>query len=148
MSLQEPVPLSDVRSELSCLLFAAKEAFDDFNWSIDFQITYNSYTYLQLEARVYGTVEEKKKRVRLVVDRLAQGILWGEYDYRFMGSSYSTHYTDDYQPHIVSATVNTGHWPHRRPHGWEPPVSPSERSSSSAEVRPRPPYQHSHGNAV
>lgn len=87
MSLQHPVPLSDVHSELSCLLFATQEGLKDLGVSV--KIEYNQYTYLDVLVEVWGT-RDMVKRVQAVVDRLNHGILWDGYDYRFRGVSHLT----------------------------------------------------------
>ena len=44
MSLYRPVPLGDVHSELSCILFATQTALNDLGVTVE--IDYNQYTYL------------------------------------------------------------------------------------------------------
>lgn len=120
MTLSKPVGLGEVHSELSCILHAAKEEFRDVGGMLDFQLVYRNSTYLSLEASFWGWAEQKKRIVEILKLRLTRGIIWGEYDYRFKGVSYSTHFTDANEPHYLSASVNLFHWPHRKPHGWDP----------------------------
>lgn len=129
MSLSTPVKLMDVHSELSSILFAVRKEFEGVGGMLDFELRYREGIYLQLQSSYWGTAEQKKKITEILTLRLQQGILWGEYDYRFEGISYSTHFTDHVEPHYLTATVDLNHWPHRKPHGWTPPVKPSERSS-------------------
>jgi hypothetical protein len=109
----------------------------------DIEISYHDQIGIQLKIGVWGTAEQKKRLTELVVLRLQRGIIWGEYDYRFRGVSYGTHYDESYKPHWILATLDLQHWPHRRPRGWEPPLSPSERSYSSGRVlAPATPRHH------
>ena len=87
MSPKPQVPLSSLHRELSHLAFAVKEAFDDILCEV--KVVWDANLYLQVH------IETRAKNTRLVADRLAHGILWGPYNYRFKSSSYQTHVPED-----------------------------------------------------
>lgn len=120
MSLSCPVRLGEVHSELSCILYAAQQEFKDVGGMLDFRLTYSQFMYLQLEASFWGTAEQKQRIVEILTLRLQRGIIHGAYDFRFNTISYSTHFTEHIEPHYLTASVDLFHWPHRRPHGWDP----------------------------
>lgn len=127
MSLYFPIPLGDVHSELSSLLYAVQEGLKDFGVTVE--IRYNQYTYLDVMIDIWATSDNERMRVKIegIVARLQHGILWGEYDYRFQGVAHPTlEHLDGYDKFEIVARVDLGHWPHRRPHGWEVVSSLSE----------------------
>jgi hypothetical protein len=148
MSLMEPVPLGDVHSELSCILYAARQELRDVGGMLGFDLRYSESTYLSLVIEFWGSASEKKRICEILVLRLQRGLIFGEHDYRFRGISHSTNFTDHIEPHYLSASLDLGHWPHRRPYGWEPPLKPSECSSSSRRAAPQPTPRAAAGPAV
>lgn len=67
--------LMDVHGELSRLVFAVQQNLEPL--MVDVSAEWHNNTYLVV------VVECKGKHVQTVADRLAHGILQGEFDYRF-----------------------------------------------------------------
>jgi hypothetical protein len=138
MTLRNPVLLGDVHSELSCIYHAASKAFEGMEAT--YPVEWNPYTYLVLVVKVWGV--SKKKTAQRVLDILRHGLLHGEYDYRFLGISHDIDFERGLgEPVLIEAHVDTYHWPHRRPRGWDQRRSPVEPSSSASPpaAAPAPP---------
>lgn len=119
MSLSHPVRLGDVHSELSCILYAARQEFSDVGGMLGFRLSYDESTYLDLTIEFWGTAAEKKRIAEILVLRLQRGIMVGGYDYRFRSVSHNSWFTDEIEPHYVVANVDLCHWPHRRTSGFD-----------------------------
>jgi hypothetical protein len=132
MSLQNPIKLSEVHSELSCILFAVQEGLKDLDVTVE--IDYNQHTYLGVKVDLWPhpSAREMRKKIIAVVARLQHGILWGEYDYRFTGVSHPPldSNLEAWERYEVRATLDLFHWPHRRPYGWEDRQKPLEQRLS------------------
>ena len=135
MGLYKPVPLGDVHSELSSLIHAAEEYLKDLDCAV--KIEYDQVTYLNLVVEVWGA-QPRSKRVQAVVDRLQHGILWGEYDYRFRMITRPLSDPESYRPTEVRASLDLSHWPHRKPHGWDPSRPHVDGSQNGRRQPPAP----------
>ena len=137
MSLSDPVDLGDIHSELSCILFAVRTEFRDVGGMLDFKICYTEATLLQVVCSYWGSSIQKKRITDILKLRFARGIVHTDYDYRFDGVSYSTHFSDYVEPHVLTANVrlydrhrNGNHRKRRSTTGLERPQN-----------APRPPYE-------
>lgn len=97
------VTLMDIHGALSCLLHAAQTEFLGHL----IQISYNPYTYLQLEVEV--STQAQSDRVALILQR---GIIHGPYDYRFRSVAVPLGY-DDHERRMITASLDLCH--ERRP---------------------------------
>lgn len=133
MTLYCPVPLGEVHSELSCILFAVQTGLQDLGVTVE--VNYNQFTYLGVTVDIWPhpDVKEVKRKITAVVARLQRGIIHDEYDYRFRSVAYPPLDADltSWEKYEVSAALDMHHWPHRKPHGWDPlrpNVDPIEQS--------------------
>lgn len=72
------VSLMDVHSTLSHLSFAVVQTLKPLNVGV--KVMWDQWTYLSVLVECY----ERDKQ--MVIDRLSHGVLYGEYDYRFLVS--------------------------------------------------------------
>lgn len=86
--------MMDVHGALSSLLFAVKEELGGMGWPT---LSYSEGVYLQIH------IETRQKYRDAVVAKLAHGVLWGPFDYRFKFISYATGNID---PISISAMVD------------------------------------------
>jgi hypothetical protein len=141
MSLQHPIHLSEVHSELSCILYAVQTGLKDLGVTV--HIDYNQYTYLGVRIELWprSSAEETRKQITAIVARLQHGILHDEYDYRFNAVAYPPLDSDlrGWDHYEISATLDMQHWPHRRTNGWDMQQKPLEWPISAARAAAAPP---------
>lgn len=98
------IGLLDIHAALSTLIFAVKEELDPF--IVDVQLRYRDSTYLCV------VIECRERHKQAIIDRLAHGVLWGPYDYRFQ-LSYSTIPVGDHDWTFIEAYPNM-HWDQKK----------------------------------
>lgn len=112
--------MMDVHGALSSLLFAVKEELGGLGWPT---LSYSEGVYLQIH------IETREKHREAVVAKLAHGVLWGPFNYRFKCIGYPTGNIAPDDSISVSAMVDLS--------GSKPPTGAVDFNNTPSQQRER-----------